>query len=117
HFLSRRRRFHFLKRTIWEEIVGPAGNAGVSQRISHAIFIRQFAIIASVISKHHVHEEAGEKNNHSRKQNGKPQSGERNHSDSFTRRVIRMSRLKKLRPVAWSTEQGRQTTCRQNVGA
>jgi len=50
-----------------------SGYARTSQRVGDTFFVRQFAVITFVISEHHVHDEAGEKDNHSRKQNRKPQ--------------------------------------------
>ena len=55
-----------------------------SQRVGDAFFIWQFTVISFVISKHHVHDEAGEKDDHCRKQNRKPQGNQRNHSDSYS---------------------------------
>src|SRR6476660_1815232 len=74
-FFDDRRRFHFLERKMRKEISRAGRHTSVSQCISHTFFIRQLAVITSVIREHHVHNGAGEKNHHSRKDNGKPQGG------------------------------------------
>src|SRR5262249_61173553 len=73
HFLGHGRRFHFLERKIRKEIGRAPCHARTSQRVGDTVFIWQFAIITFVITEHHVHDETGEKDNHSRNQNGKPQ--------------------------------------------